>query len=158
MSAYLSTQGDEPGSGQGLPVLYNVVYCSRAAAMVDEAEVERILTTARRRNAEYGITGLLVFGQGIFFQWLEGPRDRLSELMGMIRTDRRHDQIILLSEVEEVRERLFPDWEMERVDGEQIREVLEDALGSAHDTKNLQALTQLLAQLDSDALAGLTAE
>jgi hypothetical protein len=44
---------------------------------------------------------------------------------------------------------------MERVGGEHIREVLEDALGNASDSKNEQALQQLLDQLDSPALSGL---
>jgi len=51
---------------------------------------------------------------------------------------------------------LFPDWGMELVGGEHIREVLEDALGNVSDSKNEQALQQLLAQLDSPALSGLT--
>ena len=35
--------GDEPGSGPRLPVLYNLVYCSRATAGVGEAAVETLL-------------------------------------------------------------------------------------------------------------------
>jgi hypothetical protein len=45
---------------------------------------------------------------------------------------------------------------MELVGGEHIREVLEDALGNASDSKNAQALQQLLAQLDGPALSGLS--
>ena len=74
MSAFQHLQGDEPGIGRALPPLYNLVYCSRATAGVDDAAVQRIVGTARRQNAIHGITGLLVFGSGIFFQWLEGPR------------------------------------------------------------------------------------
>ena len=109
MSASHHSLGDEPSFGLALPALYNVVYCSRATADVDDAEVARIITTARRCNPEHGITGMLVFGSGIFFQWLEGPRDNVTALMSLLRTDRRHESIILLSETEEVRERLFPE-------------------------------------------------
>jgi Sensors of blue-light using FAD len=155
MSASLHSQGDEPGFGQAFPVLYNVVYCSRATAGVDDAEVQRIIASARRWNPVHGVTGMLVFGSGIFFQWLEGPRDNVTSLMALLRTDRRHENIIELSEVEEVRERLFPDWDMELVTGDHIREVLIDAQGSASDPKNAQALGQLLAELDSGQLSGL---
>ena len=147
--------GDEPASGQAFPLLYNVVYCSRASAGVDDAVVDRIIESARRFNPEHGITGLLVFGSGVFFQWLEGPRDTVTQLMGMIRSDPRHDNIVLLSEVEEVRERLFPDWDMELVSTDNIREVLVDALESAADQGNAAALTRLLDQLDTGALSGL---
>ncbi len=157
MSASHHSLGDEPGFSLALPALYNLVYCSRATAGVDDAEVARIIGTARRCNAEHGITGMLVFGRGIFFQWLEGPRDNVTSLMSLLRTDRRHDNIILLSEVEEVRERLFPDWDMELVTGDHIREVLQDAQDSASDPKNAQALGQLLAELDSGQLSGLNA-
>ncbi len=157
MSASHPSLGDEPGFSLALPALYNVVYCSRATAGVDDAEVERIIATARRCNPEHGITGMLVFGSGIFFQWLEGPRHSVTALMSLLRTDRRHENIILLSEVEEVRERLFPDWDMELVNGDHIREVLLDAQDSASDPKNAQALGRLLAELDSGQLSGLNA-
>ena len=147
--------GDEPASGQAFPLLYNVVYCSRATAGVDSAAVDGIIATARRCNPEHGITGLLVFGSGIFFQWLEGPRDTVSALMGLIRTDTRHEHIVLLSEVEEVRERLCPDWDMELVTTDSIRDVLVDALESARDEHNAAALGLLLEQLDAGGLSAL---
>ena len=157
MSALHLLPGDEPGPGPVHPVLYNVVYCSRATAGVDETAVQAIVASARRFNPEHGITGMLVFGSGIFFQWLEGPRDNVKALMALLRTDRRHEQVIQLTEVEEVRERLFPDWDMELVTSEHIREVLLDAQGHASDPNNALALGQLLAELDAGRLSGLTA-
>jgi hypothetical protein len=147
--------GDEPLSGHAFPLLYNVVYCSRATAGVDDAAVDRIIATSRRGNPARGITGLLVFGSGIFFQWLEGPRDNVTELMAMLQTDTRHENIVPLSATEEVRERLFPDWDMELVTATDIRDVLLDALSEAKDEKNAKALGLLLEQLDSGQLSGL---
>ena len=138
--------------GLAFPALYNVVYCSRATPDVDEAAVQRIIATARRCNPEFGVTGMLVFGSGIFFQWLEGPRGNVTALMSRLRTDRRHDSIVLLSQVEEVRERLFPDWDMELVTSDHIRDVLQDALDSATDAQNAQALGVLLTELDAGRL------
>lgn len=155
MSEELPPYGDEPGFGNALPTLYHLVYCSRATPGVDDADVQRIIATARRRNPELGVTGMLVFGSGIFFQWLEGPRDNITALMSRLRADRRHDGIVLLNEVEEARERLFPDWDMELVSGDHIREVLQDALDSATDTQNAQALSALLAELDAGRLRDL---
>jgi hypothetical protein len=147
--------GDEPISGWVQPPLHNIVYCSRAAAGVDDTAVASIIATARRLNPARAITGLLVFGSGIFFQWLEGPRDSVTELLAALRADPRHDHIVLLSESEEVRERLFPDWDMELVSGEHIRDVLLDALGTAEDEKNAQALRVMLEQLDTGRLNAL---
>ncbi len=150
------TDIDEPVSGHRLPLLYNLVYCSRAAEGVDDADVNRIIESARRCNPVFGITGLLVFGGGIFFQWLEGPREHVVQLMSKLKTDPRHESMVSLSESEEVRERLFPDWDMERVTPDDIRDVLEDALGHAEDPKNAAMLRLLLEQLDSGQLRQLS--
>jgi hypothetical protein len=66
-----------PEDDPALPLLHQVVYCSRADDVVDAA-VKRIVATAQRHNPERGITGLLVFGSGVFFQWIEGPRAQIS--------------------------------------------------------------------------------
>jgi len=155
MSAKPHPQSDEPISGHRLPLLYNLVYCSRAAPSVDTAEVERIIAVARRRNPAWGITGLLVFGSGVFFQWLEGPRDNVMELLAALKADPRHDQVVTLSESEELRERLFPEWDMELVTPDAIRDVLQDALESAGDDTSASTLRQLLAQIDDGSLRDL---
>jgi uncharacterized Fe-S cluster-containing MiaB family protein len=158
MSAQHLRQGDEPGPGLQLPLLHQVAYCSRAAREVDDSDVDRIVATARRTNPRQGITGLLVFGSGVFFQWLEGPRDHVTGLMDQIRRDPRHDEVVMLSQSEEVRERLFPDWSMELVTPDQIREVLLDALANTEDEKNTESLTLLLGKIDSNGLGRLMRE
>jgi Sensors of blue-light using FAD len=155
MSAILPSSGDEPGFGPAFPTVYNLVYCSRAATGVDDAELQRIVATARRRNAQLGITGLLVFGSGIFFQWLEGPREQVTALMARLHADARHQNIVELSAEEDVDGRLFPDWAMELVSSDHIREVLTDALGSAGTPAQARGLERLLAHLDSAELDGL---
>ena len=155
MSTSPHSQSDEPLTGHAYPLLYNVVYCSRATEGIDDAAVARIIETSRRWNPAQGITGLLVFGSGIFFQWLEGPRDNVTQLMENLKKDPRHQDVVPLSAVEEVRERLFPDWDMELVTTDDIRDVLVDALDHAKDANNAKALKLLLAQLDAGQLGGL---
>jgi hypothetical protein len=99
---------------------------------------------------------LLVFGGGVFFQWLEGPRDNVMGLMRILNADPRHESIVLLTETEEVRERMFPDWDMELVTPDDIRDVLADALDQATDPQHSAALTLLLEQLDSGQLGELS--
>ena len=156
MSVIHIIKGDEPLASHSFPLLYNLVYCSRATAGVDDAAVNRILESAKLFNPAHGITGLLVFGSGIFFQWIEGPRDNVARLMAMINGDPRHENIVLLSEFEEVRERLFSDWDMELVAAADIRDVLVDARSEAEDEKNAAVLTLLIEQLDSGQLSELS--
>lgn len=147
--------GDEPAHPPTQPLLYQVAYCSRASSDVDRAVLQRIVATAQRYNPAHGITGMLVFGSGIFFQWLEGPHEHVVALMQRLRGDPRHDTMVELSQGEEVRERLFPQWDMELVTSDHIREVLEDALGSASDERNARALRGLLDRLDAGPLSRL---
>lgn len=151
MSAQRESKGDEPGSGPSLP-LHQLVYCSWAAADVDDAEVDRIVTTAQRMNRAHGITGLLVWGGGMFFQWLEGPPEAVTRLMDLIRRDPRHERVVILGETEDVCERVFPDWSMEPVAPGDIRPVLQDALASAKDARSTASLCLMLAQFDAQGL------
>lgn len=154
MNTRPTEQADEPLPGQNPPLLYNLVYCSRASGGVDNAAVDQIIETSRRYNPARSITGLLVFGSGIFFQWLEGPRDSVLALLALLKKDPRHHTVVLLTSGEEVRERLFPDWDMELVTADAVRDVLVDALDSAQDPKNAESLRELLQQLDTGLLSG----
>ena len=139
-----------------MPMIYNLVYCSRAAVAVDDAVVAEIIASARRHNPARGITGMLVFGGGIFFQWLEGPHASVAELMEELRTDKRHESIVLLSEDSESRERVFPDWDMELVEPADIRDVLLDALQAAKSESSAATLRLHLAHLEAGDLTGRT--
>ena len=81
----------------------------------------------------------------------------MTELKEILKTDQRHENVVPLSETEEVRERLFPNWKMEVVTTDDMRDVLQDALDTAKDGKNADVLRGLLAQLDSGRLGGMGA-
>jgi hypothetical protein len=119
---------------------------------MDKEALEKIIATARHHNPRWGITGLLVFGSGIFFQWLEGPRDNVTSLFKMISADPRHTNVVLLTKEDEVRERLFPNWDMELVAAEDISAVLEDAMHEASDPKQKNTLSLMLQQLHQSPL------
>jgi hypothetical protein len=144
---------DEPGFPSDpdydatAPTLYTFVYCSRAADGVDDAEVDRLIERSQRHN--------LACGSGVFFQWIEGPTAEVRKLMARLHGDPRHYDIVSLDQSEEKRERLYPNWQMERVDADDIREVLEDALESAEDQTNIAALNRILDHLATNSLDSL---
>ena len=138
----------DPDVDYAAPVLGSFVYCSRAAEGVDDVEVGRIIEQSQRRNVERDITGVLVFGSGVFFQWIEGPPVEVENLIASLHGDPRHYDIVPLDRSVEKRERLYPNWEMERVGADDLREVLQDALGSADDENNIAALGRILKHLD----------
>ena len=152
---------DEPGfpreadEGYSAIALETFVYCSRASEGVDDVEVDRLIEFSQRRNAARGITGVLVFGNGVFFQWVEGPPTEVQRLVVSLHGDSRHHDIVELDRSVDKRERLYPGWEMERVEADDIRAVLLDALESAKDENNVAALKRILEHLGSAPLASL---
>ncbi len=144
-----------PDVDQAAPILDTFVYCSRAATGVDDEEVDRIILWSQRRNVERDITGVLVFGSGVFFQWIEGPPAEVETLIASLHGDPRHYDIVPLDRSMEKRERLYPNWEMERVGADDIRAVLQEALESAEDEHNIAALERILKHLDSGPLETL---
>ena len=142
-------QNDEGLSGQSI---HHIVYCSRAVNDMDKDALEKIIDTAKHHNPRFGITGLLVFGSGIFFQWLEGPKDNVSSLFKIISADPRHSNVVLLTKEDEFRERFFPNWDMELVAATDISAVLEDAMNEASDPKQKKALSNMLQELNKNAI------
>ena len=124
-------------------MLDSISYCSRSVPDLDGDAFRKIISVSRRNNAIQGITGLLVYGDGLYFQWLEGPPSALQNLMARIRNDPRHDSLVILGNNVDEPERVFPQWDMEPVGPEQIHEVLVDAIGSIK-TETNGALLELL--------------
>ncbi|MBA1145679.1 BLUF domain-containing protein [Ectothiorhodospiraceae bacterium WFHF3C12] len=89
-----------------------------------EVSVARILAESRRNNSECRIGGVLHYGDGYFFQCLEGEREVVNERYHRISQDDRHKDVQLLS-FDRVSNRMFPDWSMKYLPIEgQIRQLL----------------------------------
>ena len=96
-------------------MLVRLMYASRAAHSVGQAELLAILRKSKANNPALGVTGVLCFSEGIFLQVLEGGRSAVNHLYNRIAADVRHTQVELLS-YEEIGERQFAGWAMGQVD------------------------------------------
>ena len=132
--------------------IHNLVYCSRAVHDMDKDALDQIIATAKYHNPRFGITGLLVYGSGIFFQWLEGSKDNVTSLLKIISADPRHSNVVVLTQEDEIRERLFPNWDMELVEAADIEVVLEDAMSEASDPKQKKALSKMLQEVSGSSI------
>jgi hypothetical protein len=91
--------------------LHAIVYVSTAARPVSLVELMRLLDGARRRNADEGITGVLLYSDTSFMQYLEGPAAGLSRVYDIIKHHPLHHGLIDLVR-EPIQEREFADWAM----------------------------------------------
>jgi hypothetical protein len=76
--------------------LHRVVYMSTAIGVLRAEELDRIYLRAKSANAGAGITGLLLFYEGVFLQVLEGPAAGVTSLIEKLRRDRRHANLVVL--------------------------------------------------------------
>jgi hypothetical protein len=92
-------------------MLVRLIYASRAAGTITADALMPIMKGSRTRNAAAGITGVLVFSDGVFLQLLAGGRNAVSALYNRIACDERHRDVVLLA-YDEVDERRFAGWSM----------------------------------------------
>lgn len=127
-----------PSDDAGCNELRRLVYVSRSQISGDATEVAaalaKILETARRRNAELGVTGALVLRGGRrFAQVLEGEPDAVQAVFDSIAADPRHGEVTV-TEDGPVAVRAFPGWSMAYVGeagGPDIPLTLVDAVRAA---------------------------
>lgn len=94
---------------------YQIIYSSEASTPMQADDLEELLGHARRSNATKGITGALVYAEGMFLQILEGDRAEVQDLMAEIRRDVRHETVIVLREGE-IPSAIFGSWKMAYVE------------------------------------------
>jgi hypothetical protein len=97
--------------GPPQPELQQLIYVSTAVAELPEAELQAILSTARRENQAHGISGTLLYADGCFIQVLEGAPDAVTETFERIQLDARHHSVTVLLQ-RPLAERNFGDWTM----------------------------------------------
>lgn len=91
-----------------------IVYASTAASTLAYDDLVGLLRHAARHNDEADITGLLVYGGGLFLQVLEGERATVNRLYNRIVADDRHTDCTLLL-AESIEMRVFSEWTMKLV-------------------------------------------
>lgn len=92
-------------------VVYQMIYFSTTATPLDAVQIRDLLTRSKANNARDGITGLLVYHDRLFFQIIEGDRDKVEACYNRIKKDQRHRKLFLMSEGD-VEQRAFDGWKM----------------------------------------------
>ncbi len=94
-------------------MLVELLYCSVSVAPdLTNADLDRILVSARRRNLTQDITGMMIYHRGEFVQILEGEKKSIENVYEkFICTDTRHTAINKVL-VNAITHRSFSEWSM----------------------------------------------
>lgn len=87
-------------------MLYDLIYFSHAVNTMHAKNMKPLLLQSRQRNSNLGITGMLVYVEGIlnnhkegrFLQILEGPELEVKKVYTSIKNDFRHNHVTILKE------------------------------------------------------------
>lgn len=90
---------------------YQLFYVSTAAHRMSESDLAELLQEARNFNADHGLTGMLLYLDGVFVQVLEGSQEAVRSLYKKIERDPRHYGPEVYYEGE-ASAREFPEWTM----------------------------------------------
>ena len=88
-----------------------LVYTSQSDSSIDDEEIRNIQKLSQAMNRINRITGYLVYHQGVFIQYIEGPKKNVKRLYQNISRDLRHHEVTLLAEGTS-NKRLFIGWAM----------------------------------------------
>lgn len=106
---------------------HHIIYISTADHLMTAEELSTILVESRQWNQDHGITGMLLYVEGIFaslgkrnvesafagrfMQILEGSREEVEKIFNMIKEDSRHFNITPLENAPSS-SRYFESWQM----------------------------------------------
>jgi Sensors of blue-light using FAD len=103
--------GSQTTEASNMPTLIHCIYSSAAAHTVEATDLANLLEKARENNQRLGLTGMLLYAEGSFFQVLEGQAEVVDALYARIESDKRHTQVTKIIR-EPIPQRFFTEWTM----------------------------------------------
>ena len=91
--------------------MYRMIYTSDAARDFGASDLQDVLQHANARNADEGITGLILYHEGKILQVLEGPEEAVVACYARIAVDPRHENLKIVTQAP-VRASVFDSWKI----------------------------------------------
>ena len=91
--------------------MYQLICTSQATIPFTQERLTDLLTHARRRNEQVGITGVVLYNSDQFVLVFEGSVEAVDALYGRLLRDVRHHSLVQLASGH-IGERRFGDWAM----------------------------------------------
>ena len=133
--------------------LVELSYISKATHDMGLSSLVHLFDVARRWNLDHELTGALFYENGHFAQILEGKRKDVLFIWGKIQKDYRH-KVLHRIELDEIDQRLFPNWALRFYGGDQIAKDVPHLVGlldglPSHDVELLRIM-RLVAKGDQN--------
>lgn len=94
-----------------MSALHALTYTSEARLPLLRSQIDHILLRSRELNSIRGLTGVLLYTDGKFIQYLEGPKAGLEKTWCIIKADPLHHKIVE-EEWKWIQVREFEQWSM----------------------------------------------
>jgi hypothetical protein len=91
--------------------IYSIIYTSTASHALSQNELDHLLSTARERNLRESITGVLLYVDGRFMQYLEGPSEGLKVVLEHIQASTLHRDLNM-HQMHAIQTREYSAWSM----------------------------------------------
>lgn len=92
-------------------MLAHLAYVSKRKSNCTEEEIEKILAACKKNNPPLNVTGVLLYSDSTFIQYVEGESNELMTLYDKIKKDIRHEKAVMVS-YGAITEKIFPSWHM----------------------------------------------
>lgn len=92
-------------------MLSHLAYISKRSPSCTDQEINEILISSDKNNNALGITGILLYDDRKFLQYVEGEYKNIIPLYDRIKQDNRHDHLAIVS-LGIIEEKIFPSWNM----------------------------------------------
>ena len=120
-----------------------LVYMSEAEPGLESSDIFQIVQTSAANNAKDGLTGFLLFRNGVFFQLVEGEQNALHGLLDRLERDMRHRHIRVIDD-SEIEARAFAQWRMKRLRDDTAQEAVADVAGAVADERRRKTVVSLV--------------
>ena len=92
-------------------MLAHLVYESVRKRNCTDEEMDKILAACKVNNEPLQVTGVLLYSDSTFIQYVEGKASTLTDLYDKIKKDARHEKPVMIS-YGPITKRIFPSWQM----------------------------------------------
>ncbi len=129
-----------------------VIYTSKASIALSNIDLNDLITIARDNNKKNQITGMLLYLDGFFLQYLEGPENNIDILYKKLSQDNRHTSLEVL-ESGSIPSRRYAEWQMlfKKISSKEVPQFLKNSnIDVQHQGEiklNLTQVKEILGQL-----------